>query len=233
MSEIARFSDDEHVPGVRPAGQERSRALQDKFVVAARKMLLKTKMKDLPIPVLAKAAGSSVGGFYSRFESKDALFEFMRTQMFSEHHKIHDEYLDPDTFEGESHLVVSAAFVDLMLRIFSGPWRGVLRETFTRVLDHPDTWAPMQKRFEYLRDRIIPLYKNRVENRDGLEERVAIALQFLLSVFDNEMMNPNLDFRIGDPQFRFYLIQSFDNLIVGDFSVPPPRRGGALPNIAP
>ena len=79
MSEIARFFDDEHVPGVRPAGQERSRALQDKFVVAARKMLLKTKMKDLPIPVLAKAAGSSVGGFYSRFESKDALFEFMRT----------------------------------------------------------------------------------------------------------------------------------------------------------
>ena len=152
--------------------------------------------------------------------------------MFSEHLKIHDEYLDPDTFEGESHLVVSAAFVDLMLRIFSGPWRGVLRETFTRVLDHPDTWAPMQKRFEYLRDRIIPLYKNRVENRDGLEERVAIALQFLLSVFDNEMMNPNLDFRIGDPQFRFYLIQSFDNLIVGDFSMPPPGRGNAVLDVA-
>ncbi len=221
MSEIAQLSRKMTIPGVKPAEQKRSRALQDRFVVATRKILLTTRLKDVPIPDLAKAAGSSVGGFYSRFESKDALFEFMRNQMFEEHLKLHDEYLDPDGFAEGSHLVVSTVFVDLMLRVFSGPWRGVLRETFTAVLENPNTWDPMKARLEYLCDRLVPLYENRIEKRDGLPERVAIALQHLLSVFDNEMMNPNLEFRISDPRFRFYLAQTFDMLIVGNFPALP------------
>ncbi|MDA0338271.1 MAG: TetR/AcrR family transcriptional regulator [Proteobacteria bacterium] len=221
MSEIARLFDAESIPGVKPAEQKRSRLLQDKFVVATRKTLLTTRLKDVPIPDLAKAAGSSVGGFYSRFETKDALFEFMRKQMFAEHLKLHDEFLDPAAFEGASHQVVSTAFVDLMLRVFSGPWRGVLREAFTNVLEHPNTWEPMKARLVYLCDRLIPLYENRIERRDGLEERLAVALQFLISIFDNEMMNPNLEFRMKDPRFRFYLIQTFNTLVVGEFPALP------------
>lgn len=230
MSEISTVFQTLAIPGVKPAEQKRSRVLQDKFVVATRKILLTTRMKDIPVPELAHAAGSSVGGFYSRFESKDALFEFMRKQMFDEHLILHDEYLDPNAFAGKSHLVVSTVFVDLMLRVFSGPWRGVLRETFTNVLEHPSTWEPMKARLEYLCDRLIPLYKNRIDGPQGLEERVGIALQFLLSVFDNEMMNPNLEFRINDPKFRFYLVQTFDVLIAGNFPELPevPQISGEI-----
>lgn len=222
MSEITQFFDETRIPGVKPAEQKRSRVLQDKFVAATGKILLRTRLKDVPIPDLAKAAGSSVGGFYSRFETKDALFEFMRKQMFEEHFKLHEEFLDPAIFEGKTHLTVSTAFVDLMLRVFSGPWRGVLRESFTKVLEQPDTWTPMKERLEYLFNRLVPLYEHRLDARDGLEERLAIALQFLVSALDTEMMNPNLEFRMKDPRFRFYLIQTFDTLVVGSFPALPP-----------
>ena len=121
---------DEPIPGVRPAEQTRSRVLQDKFVTAGREALLTTRLDDLAIPVLAKAANSSVGGFYSRFETKDAFFEFLRQRMLAEHMVLYSEHLAPHRFEGKSRQDVSEAFVDVMLIVFSGDWRGVLREAY-------------------------------------------------------------------------------------------------------
>ena len=206
------------IPGVKPAEQNRSRLLQEKFVTAGREILMDTRLEDIPIPELAKAAGSSVGGFYARFDSKDAFFDFMRMRMFIELQKLHDKYLDPAQFQGKSHADVSAGFVDLMVAVFSGPWRGVLRESFYRIPEHAGSWEPMKRRSLYLTDRVFRLLEPLVDNRKGLEERVAVAIQFLLSAFDNEMMNPNLAYRISNPKFRFYLSQSFDALIAGNFN---------------
>ncbi len=205
------------IPGVKAADQKRSRLLQEKLVIAGRELLVNNRLDDIPIPDLAKTAGSSVGGFYSRFESKDAFFDFMRMRMFVDHQALHDKHLEPTQFQGKSHADVSAAFVGLMMVVFSGPWRGVLRESFYRIPEHPGSWEPMKKRAGYLVNRVFGLMEPLVDNRDGLEERVAVAVQFLLSAIDNEMMNPNLTFKISDPKFRFYLTQSFDSLVAGDF----------------
>lgn len=206
---------DQEIPGVRPADQKRSRILQDKFATAGRKMLLKTRLDDLSIPALAKAAGSSVGGFYSRFESKDAFFEFLRMQMLAEHMKLYDDTLSADRFEGKTHRDVTEAFIDVMLTVFSGPWRGVLREAYSVIPDRPESWAPMKARGQYVRALITELYRPLVGGTDGLEERVSIAIQLLFSALNNEMMNPNLAFSIEDPKFRLYLIAAFDALVSG------------------
>jgi AcrR family transcriptional regulator len=223
MSKAVPREDKLDIPGVRPAEQLRSRLLQDRFVTAGRKIMVKTRLADLPIPDLAKEAGSSVGGFYSRFDNKDAFFEFLRLQMFDDHMKLHDEYLDPTRFADKTHKEVSSAFVDLMLLVFSGPWRGVLREAFSRIPEHPESWGPMTRRSQYLCNRILALYEPLVKNKDGLDQRVAFAVQLLFSAFDNEMMNPNLEFRISDTQFRNFLIQSFDALIAGQFDPLTPE----------
>jgi AcrR family transcriptional regulator len=204
---------DQEIPGVRPADQKRSRILQDKFVSAGRKVLLKTRLDDLSIPVLAKAAGSSVGGFYSRFESKEAFFEFLRKQMLLEHLKLYDARLARQLFEGKTHHDVTESFVDVMLTVFSGPWRGVLREAYSVIPERPESWAPMKARGQYVRALITELYRPLVKDADGLEERVSIAVQLLFSALNNEMMNPNLAFSIEDPKFRFYLIAAFDALV--------------------
>ncbi|MEO1711455.1 MAG: TetR family transcriptional regulator, partial [Pseudomonadota bacterium] len=84
MDDLSERLLDRKVPGVRPADQRRSRVLLEKFTVAGREVLLDTRLDDISIPALAKAANSSVGGFYSRFESKQAFFEFLRMQMLAE-----------------------------------------------------------------------------------------------------------------------------------------------------
>lgn len=206
---------DKPIPGVKPAAQKRSRILQDKFVAAGRTLLLETRLEDISIPVLAEKAGSSVGGFYSRFESKEAFFEFLRVQMLAEHMKLHEEKLSEKRFEGKTHREISEAFVGGMLNVFSGPWRGVLREAYALIPDRPENWVPMNARGQVLRARITELYRGRLEQTDGLEERVSIAVQLLFSALNNELMNPNLAFRINDPKFRFYLVASFDSLVSG------------------
>lgn len=205
------------VPGVRPAEQKRSRILQDRFVTAGCHSLRETRLNDTSIPGLAKAAGSSVGGFYSRFESKEVFFEFMRMQMLDEHMIRYKEELEPSEFEGRDRRYVSEKLVDVMLSIFSGPWRGVLREAYARIPERPDSWEPMKIRGQFVRERALGLYATRVDIKNGLDERVSMAVQLLFSALNNEMMNPNLAFSLTDPQFRFYLISSLDSIVAGHF----------------
>ncbi len=209
---------EQEIPGVKRAGQKRSKLLQDKFVKAGRKVLLKTRLDDLSVPALAEAAGSSVGGFYSRFDSKEAFFEFLRLQMLGEHSQLYNESLTPSRFAGKTAEHVTEAFVDVMLKVFSGPWRGVLREAYSVIPERPESWAPMKARGQYVRALILELYHPRVAAPEGLDERVSIAVQLLFSALNNEMMNPNLAFSIDDPKFRTYLIAAFNALVLDDAS---------------
>lgn len=211
---------EQEISGVKRAGQKRSKLLQDKFVKAGRKALLKARLDDLSIPALAEAAGSSVGGFYSRFDSKEAFFEFLRLQMLVEHMALYEQCLAPALFKDKTAHDVTEAFVDVMLRVFNGPWRGVLREAYSVIPERPESWAPMKARGQYLRALILELYCPLVGDPETLGERVSIAVQLLFSALNNEMMNPNLAFSIEDPKFRTYLIAAF-NALVTDAAYTP------------
>jgi len=217
MNKIVPLDSTSNIPGVRPAGQKRSRLLQDRFVIVGRKVLIETRLKDVPIPMLAQKAGSSVGGFYSRFDSKEVYFNFMRSQMFDEHSLLHDKFLDPAKFQTKAPKNISIAFVDMMLEMLTGPWRGVLREAFLSLPDNPEGWAPMKNRSEYLSDRLLRLYEPLIENKKELDERVAFAVQLVISAVDTALVNSNLRFNISDIRFRNYLIESFDAVIAGRF----------------
>lgn len=186
---------------------------------AGRKVLLKTRLDDLSIPTLAEAAGSSVGGFYSRFDSKEAFFEFLRMQMLAEHMALYEQGLAPALFKDKTAHDVTKAFVDIMLRVFNGPWRGVLREAYSLIPERPESWAPMKARGQYVRALILELYRPLLGGPETLDERVSIAVQLLFSALNNEMMNPNLAFSIDDPKFRSYLIAAF-NALVTDAASP-------------
>lgn len=226
MEEFAQQIFERNIPGVRPADQKRSRVLQDKFLIAGRQVLLDTRLVDISIPSLAASANSSVGGFYSRFESKEAFFEFLLVKMLSEHLRLFDMHLAPARFVDGSRRGVSEAFVDVMLIVFSGPWRGVLREAYSQIPARPESWEPMKQRGRLLRERITELYTPLVANRKGLEERVSFGVQQLFSALNNEMMNPHLAFSIDDHRFRDYLILTLDTLAAGDFTISEAPKAG-------
>ncbi|MBX2836542.1 MAG: TetR/AcrR family transcriptional regulator [Gammaproteobacteria bacterium] len=204
------------IPGVRTARQHRSRKLQDRFVLAGRTALQHRRLDDLPIPVLAEAAGSSVGGFYSRFSDKDTFFAFQVARMMDEHMQLFEEHLEPQRFVGKAHHDISTAFVDVMLLVYSGPWRGVLREAYAFISEKPAWWGPMLERGRLLRSRVTQLYIPVVQNPDGLDERVSVAVQLLFSALNNEMMNRKLAFGIDDEPFRHYLILMLDSIVTAE-----------------
>ena len=105
-----------------------------------------------------------------------------------------------------------------MLKVFDGPWRGVLREAYAAIPEKPDSWAPMNKRGQFVRERITQLYRPHFRDDTNLNQRISVAVQLLFSALNNEMMNPHLAFRISDPVFRDYLIKTFDTTIAGRFA---------------
>ena len=141
----------------------------------------------------------------------------MRMRMFVDHQALHDKHLEPTQFQGKSHADVSAAFVGLMMVVFSGPWRGVLRESFYRIPEHPGSWEPMKKRARYLVNRVFGLMEPLLTTGTGSRNESQLPFNSCCRQIDNEMMNPNLTIKISDPKFRFYLTRSFDALVAGDF----------------
>lgn len=111
---------------------------------------------------------SSVGDFYSCFESKDAFFDFLRMHTLAGHMTLFDETLVPDSFVGKSRLDVMQAFVDGRLIVFSGPWRRVLQEAHPAIPERPASREPMKARGRLLRGWITARHGPHVGNREGL-----------------------------------------------------------------
>ena len=196
-----------HLNGVKPAEQARSVELQYCFALAGRTMLEKTRLADIRIPELAQNAGSSIGGFYSRFENKEGLFEFMRNSMLEDHGKLIDEALNPDCLQEMTDTEVIENIVDLMIKNFSSPWRGVLRESYSRISEGRGFWAPMRFRAKQITDAVAVHFAERFKGRsDGPDEdSIRFAMQMLFSALNNDLMNPKLRFSIGDDEFRDHL----------------------------
>lgn len=219
------------IPGVRPAEQKRSVELRDKFAAAGREVLLETRLADVSIPELAKAAKSSVGGFYSRFDSKDAFFEFLRMRMLNANVAIYADALSPEKHASAPRITISEAFVDVMVLVFSGQWRGVLREAYASIPERPENWAPMNARGQALREMVLKLYEPHFAGDDQLPQRISIAVQLLFSALNNELMNPHLAHKLDDPTFRRFLTQTFDTTVSGQFAAATPQteRGEPQP----
>lgn len=205
-----------NIPGVKPAEQERSRKLQDKFVAAGQRMLRENRLSDFSIPDLAKEAGSSVGGFYSRFENKEVFFEFLRTRMLAENSASFLRELTEENLADKSLHQSTEIFVDVMIKVFSGPWRGVLREAYARIPEKQGAWEPMRSRGGQLSDAMIAIMSPKIAECGGADERIGFAVQTCFSVLNNELMNPNLRFSIEDAAFRTNLI----GLLAGFLGTP-------------
>ena len=67
-----------------PPRQARSRASERRLLQAAREILGRRSYDQVSVAEIATKAGLTVGGFYSRFVSKEALLERLETEMFDE-----------------------------------------------------------------------------------------------------------------------------------------------------
>jgi AcrR family transcriptional regulator len=115
------------VPGARPARQERSRRAAEAIARAARSLLADRQFDELSVAEVARAAGTSVGGFYARYAHKSALLEVLHATVLDEMRTAFDDALSAvDTPTHGAHAAIHA-YVATMVTQFRQHRREILQ----------------------------------------------------------------------------------------------------------
>ncbi|MGB1090515.1 MAG: TetR/AcrR family transcriptional regulator [Oceanobacter sp.] len=187
----------------KPTTQARSAVLREAFINAGFELLNEYSLDQLTVPQIAKTAGSSVGGFYSRFKNKDTFFLCLRDEQIRHDREFEQQNLPLSLLETGSPDEVIAAVVDTYTGIFTGKGRGVLRTAFLKMHEDPTLWEPMRENGRRASDYLSTHVGPRL-GEDG-ELRARFAIQVLMSALVNDLVNPNHPIKAQQPEFRAYL----------------------------
>lgn len=80
--------------------QTRSRETQERIVKAALELVAERGREGPSVPEIASRAGISVGAFYGRFPTKEALFEHVDRQLFEQSARCWVDFLVPENWRG-------------------------------------------------------------------------------------------------------------------------------------
>jgi AcrR family transcriptional regulator len=96
-----------HLRSVSPPKQARSEESLRRILEAGQAVIEERGHLDLSIAEVARRAGSSVGGFYARFRSKDELLCALEEHFFEELASLLEELAAPDTWrDASAHEIV-------------------------------------------------------------------------------------------------------------------------------
>ena len=192
------------IPGVFEARQERSARIRDAYVDAGVEMLNETRFGDLRISDLARRCGYSVGGFYSRFRDKEAYFRALRAAAIAACDDEIDRRMAPPVLAAMEPGEALDALVDLMADIFSGRYRGVLRDSLLRILDPEDPWAPMRASARRIMRRLHESLDRRLPPHPPGEarRRISFCFQAVVGVLQNDLVNDHHVFSTRDRSVR-------------------------------
>jgi AcrR family transcriptional regulator len=189
-----------------PTQQDRSRKTRDALLAATWKLLQAHPWQAISINAIVKAAGSSVGAFYSRFTDKEALLEAMGA-----------EWLDArwvQRAEGFASLKPEqdfAAYAILssyhhLLR-YPNFWRAVLVKDAT----DPVFWEPFRASGRQTMQLTIDCHRQRM-GRELTEEEtghIRFAFQMANGVINNGIVNRPGPLLPGTPEFEAALVRGF------------------------
>ena len=96
-------------PSVHPPQQERSRRTLRRILSATERLLLKRPFEDIGVQEIVRAARTSVGSFYARFDDKAALLT-----------ALYERYDDDEGIQLPTKLTMSTSSLNARLAI--GRW---------------------------------------------------------------------------------------------------------------
>ena len=188
------------IPGVFEARQSRSAKSRDSFVRAGIDALNSKRFDELKIADLAKDSDNSVGSFYARFRDKKAFFRALIAFTADGIDREFNVTFTAEKLQSLSPGEALDALVEFIGAIFSSRFRGVLRETYPRILEADDPWAPIRKSakttmkslHEGLRDA-FPHY-----SKEETETRLSFCFQIIVGVLQNDLVNNSHVYTLKD-----------------------------------
>lgn len=188
-----------------PAKQRRGKRTQDSLIETGLRMLMERDFDAMPVAEIVKEAGSSVGSFYARFQSKEAF-----------HHALVERYARDrvQSIEQFFATVEDGALLDRWFEIQIsrvGAYRRFWNANLQRSIQDPNYWEP----FRAIVRRIGDLFVERAARRAGRpltqdeETDVRYAIQVVNGVINNTMINRPGPVNIEDPEFHGRLVRTF------------------------
>lgn len=148
------------------AQQARSRATAERILEAAEALLSRRAFDDLSVTEIAHEAQVSVGGFYARFEGKEALLEALHERYESRRTRRIERVLAQERWVGRAPAERVRGVISEIVALMSDE-RHVLRTFLLRYWAHPEDATPaFAERLEDLYDQARRVF---LLDREGLK----------------------------------------------------------------
>jgi AcrR family transcriptional regulator len=163
--------------------QQRSEKALDRLLAAAEALLEEKSLDAISVADVARRAGVAVGGFYQRFESKEALLRVLHDRYEAERTRALGETLAPGRWQGRPLAERVHGFARALVDLFRRR-RGVLRSFVLRHWSQPGSTDPVVlRRLDSLYRDAAALFLERREemHRPDPERAVRFALLSLVA----------------------------------------------------
>jgi AcrR family transcriptional regulator len=188
------------LPGLRPARQQRSRAVLLRLVEAALAMLQTRDFEALSVAELCQAVDVTVGSFYTRFDSKEVFLELVQRLVVEDGRRRMAAALVPERHAGRS----LEQFLEYLLRgavAWYRRYEGLIRASLRRAQHDPAAWAPLREngrlQVELALPIILALAGRKGDRRTA--EAVEFAFQLAYGTLNNMMLVDPGPYRLHNP----------------------------------
>lgn len=186
--------------GMRPAQQRRSQATLARILRAARQRISRAELDAVSVSEIVKAAGCSVGAFYTRFDTKEALFRALVADMLARGR----EHLDAMYANTPDDVLLDTVVQHALLR--ARRHAGILRSAIKLGLTDPSVWAPIRA---YGQENATRLCERLSRTAPMDETRVRFAFQVLHGSVLNTLLHDPGPLRLDSPAFARELTRVF------------------------
>ncbi len=165
--------------------QVRSKKTYKALIAAGFRLIKKLELDSITVAELSKAAGYSVGAFYTRFKSKDDFFDAMVVHHMISRVKTQDKIFA--SFQRED-------FIDEIIKdIVQYYWinRRFWRAALFRSIRDREFWEPIRKTGHSLASRVISRISELADRplTEMEETNVRFAFQITLGTINNTIIN--------------------------------------------
>lgn len=210
--------------GVTPMRQARSEMTFQALIKAGRDALTSGSVDEMTIGDIAKAAGTSVGAFYGRFENKEVFFSVLQQFVVAEiWERVQKLLSDLDTRDAPA-----VEFLETIAKRWTSIFRenrGLYQATVKHASTRPGAWTPL-KHLGWNTSGVIAekLVSRLPETADDLLVRQ--AMQFVNGLLVNATINDPGPIGLDDPALDEHLTRFLCLFLGVPRRAQPLRRAG-------
>jgi AcrR family transcriptional regulator len=195
--------------------QKRSQLTYDRLISAGFKMLEEQELQAISIADLAKAAGYSVGAFYSRFRSKDEFFDALIAKHL-------ESRANTQTMLFKT-LSTDKLLPNIVTNVVNYYWenRKFWRAVIIRSVRDANFWEPIRQHGHRFQERFVKRLTKECQRDLTNNEltNISFAFQVLLGTINSTILNQDGPILMGNIRFieeltrTFALVSGFESLV--------------------